>query len=125
MKTGTQHNNCLKACFLAEDIINEENNKYLRKYGLVPEFKAGMHAGKVVVAEVGRSKQEIAFHGDAINTAARIRSQCTDLNSQLLISSDLLSRLSYFDEEYNIESAGVFSLKGKQNAVGLITVTRK
>jgi adenylate cyclase len=125
MKTGTEQNNCLRAFFLAEDIMKEETSKYHRKFGLVPEFKAGIHAGKVVVAEVGRSKQEIAFHGDTINTAARIRSECTHLKSRLLISSDLLSRLSYFDEDYNIESAGVFSLKGKQNAVGLISVTRK
>lgn len=38
-------------------------------YGLVPEFKASLHGGKVMAAEVGRAKSEIAYHGDVLNAA--------------------------------------------------------
>jgi len=35
-----------------------------------------------VVAEVGEIKTEIAYHGDTINTAARIQEQCNVLKQR-------------------------------------------
>ena len=87
--------------------------KYIEKYGLSPEFKAGIHFGNVIINEVGGTKQEIAYHGDTVNTTARIRSECSVLNEKLLISAELLDLLPDIDIEYLVESKGVFSLKGK------------
>jgi adenylate cyclase len=49
---------------------------YRRRFGLVPEFRAALHAGEVVVGELGSLKKEIALIGDAMNTAARILDAC-------------------------------------------------
>lgn len=38
-----------------------------------------MNAGIVTVAEVAKYKKEIAYHGDTINTAARIQGKCIRL----------------------------------------------
>ena len=125
IKEGVENNNCLHFFFLAKEIIQKNKPKYEAKYGLVPEFKAGIHSGKVIVTEVGGRKQEIAYHGDTVNTAARIRSECNELNKRLLISAELLSLLSDIDRTYFVESQGIFSLKGKKNVIGLFSVGEK
>jgi adenylate cyclase len=35
--------------------------------------KAGAHVGRVVATEVGTIKSEIVFHGDVVNTTARVQ----------------------------------------------------
>lgn len=125
IEDGVKDNNCIRFFFLAEKKINEKKEKYLEKYGVVPEFKAGVHCGKIVINEVGGSKKEIVYHGDTINTAARIRAECHGLNKKLLISAELLSQLIQLDGSYEIKTEGVFSLKGKKNVVGLISLKEK
>jgi len=122
---GIVNNNCVRFFFLAKDIINEKEEYYTNRYGFSSKFKAGIHSGNVIVAEIGSSKTDIAYHGDTINTAARIRSECSSLNRNLLISAELLSQLKDIDEDYKIESMGVTSLKGKENIIGLFSVTGK
>ena len=95
------------------------------KYGIVPDFKAGLHYGDVVITEVGGSKQEIAYHGDTTNTAARIRSECNSKNKQLLVSAELLSMCKNADQEFEIEYIGITNLKGKNNVLALFTLFPK
>lgn len=121
-KDGSENNNCINFFFKAQKIIYNRRNIYLKKYGVYPEFKAGIHFGTVVITEVGGSKREIAYHGDTINTAARIRSTCRKYNECLLVSAELLSRLPELDRNYTIESAGVTNFKGKKNVVGLFSI---
>jgi adenylate cyclase len=123
-KDGISNSNCVKSFFLAKEIIKSKENKYLEKYGVVPNFKAGIHYGKIVITEIGGTKQEIAYHGDTINTAARIRSTCHKLNSELLISAELLSLLPDIDAEYNVDHVGFSDFKGKKNVVGLFSISK-
>lgn len=51
---------------------------------MFPEFKAGLSLGLVTVAEVGELKTEFAYHGDVLNTAARIEGYCIEFNKPLL-----------------------------------------
>ena len=122
---GITNNNCIKAFFEFEHIIKAKDNYYKEKYGFVPEFKAGLNYGLVTVTEVGEMKKELAYHGDAINIAARIRSSCCNFNKNLLVSADLLSLLEEIDNEFIIEFMGVCQLKGKKNAVGVLSIEEK
>jgi len=122
---GLLNNHCVKAFFEFEHIIKAKENYYKEKYGFVPEFKAGLNCGLVTVAEVGEMKKELAYHGDAINVAARIRSACSDFNKNVLVSADLLSLLKEIDNEFIIEFMGVCQLKGKKNTVGVLSVEEK
>ena len=58
-------------------LLNERSDYYEKNMVLVPQFKAGINYGFVTIAEVGEMKKELAYHGDAINTAAHIRSICS------------------------------------------------
>ena len=122
---GITNNNCIKAFFEFEHIIKAKDSYYKDKYGFVPEFKAGLNYGLVTVTEVGEMKKELAYHGDAINIAARIRSSCCNFNKNLLVSADLLSLLEEIDNEFIIEFMGVCQLKGKKNAVGVLSIEEK
>lgn len=122
---GLFDNNCLKTFFEFEESIKERSDYYLTEYGLVPEFKAGANFGYVTIAEVGEMKKELAYHGDAINTAAHIRSECGKLKKKLLVSADLLSLMPNVDDQFITEPIGVCQLKGKKNIIGLFSVEPK
>lgn len=110
--------NYILCYFKMIEIIRQKDDFYESKYGVKPEFKAGIHAGKVIMTEVGKIKKEIAYHGDTINTAARIEGKCNELKENLLISKDVLDYLK--DEpEFYVEEKGEISLKGKAEKLSL------
>ena len=121
IKNGIQNNNCVKMFFDANRKIKGLKIKYIEKYGMSPEYKAGLHYGEVVITEIGDSKKEIVYHGDAINTTARICSSCNELNKKLLISSALLQKLN-LENKYTFETMGDFKLKGKKEVIELFSI---
>lgn len=113
--------NCIRCFFKMNEIIEGKRNIYESKYGVQPEFKAGIHAGKVIVVEVGKIKKEIVYHGDVLNTTSRIEGKCNELNQQLLISEDMLHYISQ-GNEFLIEDKGRIVLKGKSDKLKLYGV---
>ena len=97
---------------------------YKNKYGLVPEFKAGLHYGDVIITEIGGAKEELAYHGDTVNTAARIQTVCNERGKQIIVSAELLSILNdkNLDKKYSFKSEGITHLKGKKFAIGIFSV---
>ena len=94
---------------------------YRSNYGLVPDFKAGIHMGPVVATEVGEVKSEIVFHGDVLNTTARIQSMCNDLGHKLLSSRQLASKL-VLPHGAIMSALGPVRLKGKADEVELVAI---
>ena len=120
---GLDNHNCLRAFFAFEDRLLQRADVYQRRYGTVPVFKAGVNIGQVTVAEVGVVKREIAFHGDTVNTAARIQGQCNTYDKRLLISEFLQQKLMN-TQEFHQERIGAISLRGKREALDLYAVER-
>jgi adenylate cyclase len=113
-------------CFFnIKDRINEKANYYIEKYSVVPGFKAGAHLGEAIVTEVGDLKKEIVFHGDTVNTTSRIRTEAGQQNMDLIISSELLSKLSgEFMKNVNIEGMGKIKLRGKEKEIELFSIKK-
>jgi adenylate cyclase len=63
-----EDNNCLKAFFEFESELANKRAYYQGHYGVVPVFKGGLNTGRVMVAEVGVVKRDIAYHSDVLNT---------------------------------------------------------
>jgi adenylate cyclase len=122
---GIAENRCIKTFFAFANVLNSKREYYKKEYGIVPEFKAGINYGFVTIAEVGEMKKELAYHGDAINTASHIRSICSRYNKKLLISADLLSILPDVDKEFIVESVGICELKGKKNVIAVFSIEEK
>ncbi len=120
---GLRKANCVRCVQLLEATIAERRGFYLARFGAVPEFKAGLHIGHVVAAEVGDRKSEIVFHGDVLNTTARIVGLCSSLDCDLLLSKFLAERLTEAPPDVSIQSVGEHELKGKLEPVELFSAT--
>lgn len=96
-----------------------EGNKayYEANYQLFPSFKAGAHIGVATVAEIGDIKREISYHGDVVNTAARIQALCNEKQARLLVSDELWNRLN--KHQLQAKNIGQNQLKGKKREVML------
>ena len=121
-KRGIPQANCVHCYFDILELINRKKEKFLSDYGYVPSFKAGLHFGDVTVGEIGDVKREIAFHGDTMNTAARIRSECSVLKRNLLVSDVLLQQLPA-TRNFAAESMGRLRLKGREADIELFSIT--
>ena len=118
---GLSNNNCVKLFFAFRQKLLKNKDYYFDKYGTSPEFKAGLHGGILMVAEVGVVKKEVAYHGDVINTSARIQAECNKHNVSLLISEKLLNDL-HDDSLSASKFLGSVLLKGKQKEVKIHSI---
>jgi adenylate cyclase len=121
MENGLRQGNCLRCVFLVTERIHAQKARYLARYGIVPAFKAGLHGGPVVTAEIGDIKKDIVHSGDTVNTAARIEAQCRPLKRRVLVSADLLSRCMV-PAELEVEDVGARELRGKAEAIRLYSL---
>jgi adenylate cyclase len=121
-RIGLAEARCLQVFFRMQAMIQRRRAHYLEEYGGVPEFKAGAHIGRVVATEVGKIKSEIVFHGDVLNTTARVQGACSEVGSDFLITEALASRLppvSWLE----LQPIGGVALKGKSEKVQLLSVS--
>jgi adenylate cyclase len=121
IEKGIEGENCFRFYFAFKRLLFERKKYYLNRFGVVPEFKAGMNCGFVTVAEVGEIKKEIAYHGDVLNTAARIQNQCNTYKKDILISYALHKLMPRF-EGFKGELIGEVILKGKHIPTGLYSL---
>jgi adenylate cyclase len=118
---GLKDQCCIGFYFACKKKFQERSNYYLKNYGLLPDFKAGAHAGTVTIVEIGEVKKDIAYHGDTLNTAARIQGICNDHGKSLLVSDLLLEKLGRH-ARMKTQPLGLVQLKGKAARVGVVSV---
>jgi adenylate cyclase len=121
VKTGLEDLNCIKTFFAFDRKLKAQKEFYELNYNTVPEFKGGMDMGYVTVAEVGDIKREIAYHGDVLNTAARIQEQCKILGAEFLVSEHIeenLTALNGFEKKL----IGEVSLRGKREMIKIFSI---
>jgi adenylate cyclase len=111
---------CLKAVIEARKNIQTDSNRFKRNYDIIPEFRVGIHVGEVTVGEIGVIKKDLAMSGDTMNTAARIRTCCSELNQKILMSKDFADAVKL--EPRHKESLGMIELKGKTNEMELFAL---
>ena len=113
---GKKDLHCLKCFFDMKLHIQKREEKYLRQYGVIPSFKAGIHCGKVIAGEVGIIKRDITYSGDVLNTTSRILNKCGEFNEEIIASAELLSEVSFI-KDYITRPLGAIKLKGKEKEV--------
>ena len=123
LKEGLSNESFIKAFFRFKERIRSRESYYQEKYGVVPFFKAGIHSGVVTVTEIGKYKKEIAYHGDPINTAARIQGKCNELGEELLISDVLKKHVK--GEHLALNTVGSILLRGKKSEIDIYAVKKE
>jgi adenylate cyclase len=84
---ATEPERPIRACFAARNRLAAQGGTYRAAFGEIPAFRAAIHAGAVVIGELGAQKKEIALIGDAMNTAARILEAARETGAAVLISA--------------------------------------
>ncbi len=120
--TGVKNANCIRCFYNIRETISRNSAEYMEKYGVIPDFKAGIHCGKVTIGEMGVLKRDIVFSGDVLNTTARIQSMCNEFGVKLLMSKRLLDKIGMAPNRIDTKKIGNISLKGKKKKVVLYTI---
>lgn len=121
LKNGLNKDNCIQCFFAMKAAVRKQAAKYHERFGLLPEFKAGFHLGKVTTGEIGVIKKEIIFTGDVLNTAARIQGLCNTYEVDILVSDSLIKKLDLAGP-FQTRSLGENELRGRNEKIELFTV---
>lgn len=115
---------CIDCFFAIADTIAAKADSYRKEFGMVPNFRAGLHAGAVVISECGSSRRQLAYFGDTVNVTARLQEYCKEAGRNLLVSADLLSHLRP-NPELLIEPLGQAQLRGRAAPIEVFAVQRR
>ena len=121
-KKGFMRANCIQCYFEMIKLLKNKSDYFQNKYGVQPQFKAGLHYGFVIAGEMGIIKREIVYSGDVLNTASRIQSLCNEMNAEIIASKKLIDEVDITILDKKIKSIGEFSLRGKSEKVELVTL---
>jgi adenylate cyclase len=121
LEKGLKYPTCIDLFFYIRRKVRRRKEYYMAQYGMIPEFKAGLHAGTVVSAIIGDIRKEIVYSGDVLNTASRLQESCNEMGVDILISDTLKTSLAW-SAKYNSVSKGKVLLKGKIQEMEIFTV---
>lgn len=121
IKNGVNRANCIRCYYEIIQLLEDKSVYFDETYGTQPLFKAGLHFGHVITGEMGIIKREIVYSGDVLNTASRIQSLCNEMNTDILLSNNLMKQIDrkFLDKEF--KSVGNITLRGKQQKIELVT----
>jgi adenylate cyclase len=115
----------VRACFTAMSTLARRARLYESEFGQRANFRAGLHAGPVVLGELGYSKMEIALLGDTMNTAARIHELCRETDNRVIASDTLLARAGALPPGVEKRALGPVALRGKERALELYALASR
>jgi adenylate cyclase len=115
VKKQNANRKCLQALLDCKRVIQRNKNYFQRQYGIIPEFRAGIHTGEITIGEIGVIKKDLAMSGDIMNTAARLRSATSELNEKVIISKEFASQTNL--KNWEAVNLGLIDLKGKESAM--------
>lgn len=121
-REGTDPEQPIRACLAARRRLLGRAGAYRAAYGETPDFRAAIHAGPVVIGELGAQKKEIALIGDAMNTAARILEAARATGAAVLISAPYYESMKLALQRVVAERLEPVALRGKSAALLLISL---
>ena len=94
------------------EALAKASGSFEREFGHAPQVRGSLHFGAVVVGEIGDTRRDIVFHGDVMNTAARLEEASRHVSGGFLVSRSARERLGPV-ERMGLESLGTFSPRGR------------
>ncbi len=124
IERGTRDAACLRCVFDFAASIIEDAETWKERFGQVPEFRAALHCGPVVTAEIGLERHKIAYFGDVVNTTARLEALSKTLGVPVLVSADLLHCLGQLPSNFFVEGKGAHTIRGRDEPLTVAAITR-
>jgi len=112
---------CFRFLRQAFFLLKRREPKFMKRYGISPSFKAGIHSGEVTAGVIGVIKKDLVYSGDTLNTAARIRSKCHELDESFVVSGDFLHDF-FTPYAYKVNEIGEMEFKGRSEKEKLYSV---
>ncbi len=123
LERGLRGAACLTCLFAILDTLERNAADYRRDFGTVPRLRAALHAGSLIVAEMGDTRREVVMLGDTMNTAARIEDAGRSSGRDYIASAALIGRLA-LPRGLRAESLGPMALRGKAESLELFALSR-
>jgi adenylate cyclase len=124
MKRGVREAACLRCVFAIEDALAARRAHYLAEFGAEPQLRGAIHAGALVIGEMGDWKREIVMLGDTMNTTARIEDVCRTKHCDYIASAAVLERIGQLPPGMRAQSLGSVELPGKKAGMSLFALSR-
>ena len=121
---GVREGACVRCVFAIEEAIARNESEWRERFGAVPHFRAALHAGPVVTAEVGVDRHKIAYFGDTVNVTGRIEQLSKSLDAPFLVSTDLLDRLPALPSGVAARPLGEHALRGRDQPLAVAALER-
>ncbi len=107
---------CLTCFFAIERKMARLRGDYDRAFGVVPRFRAGVHAGPVIVSECGDAKRQLAYFGDTMNVAARLCEYCKAPDERLVVSGDLVTK-ARIPADLRVGDSASIAVRGRRQPI--------
>ena len=120
---GTRNAASINCVFAVEDALARRRHRYLAEFGIEPRLRSALHAGPLIVGEMGDVKREIVMLGDTMNTTARIEGVCRTTEADYIASGAALA-LASLPANVRAQSLGPVVLRGKEGGIELFALTR-
>jgi adenylate cyclase len=122
---GAKNAACLRCVFEFEAAIRREAAEWERCHGEVPRFRAALHCGPVVTAEIGLDRHKIAYFGDVVNATARLEALSKRLDRSVLASSNLLAQIGRLPSDLTSDDLGTHAMRGRDEPLRVAAIAMR
>ncbi len=106
----------LRCFFLMEESLSKLKEQFQKRFFTEARLRAALHLGEVIAGEVGEQRRAIVFHGDVMNTAARLEQATRDVGVRFIASADALSALGP-QPDMALKDLGALTLRGRREPI--------
>lgn len=124
LKLGVRYDNALDLFFDITEQIELHKEEMQKEYGMVPQFRAALHGGRVISAQIGHIKRAIDLSGDVMNSLSRILGLAKDMKKDMLVSSEVLQHFPKASERFAIGPQHIIPVKGRKREVRVHEIQR-
>jgi len=122
LQHGVRDAACIACLFAMDATLARRRADYVRRFGAAPRLRAALHAGPLIVGEMGDVKREIVLLGDTMNTTARIEEACRTTGHDYIASGAVVHALASLPPGVRTERIGIVPLRGKAGSLELFAL---
>ncbi|HEY6966128.1 MAG TPA: adenylate/guanylate cyclase domain-containing protein [Burkholderiales bacterium] len=111
----------LRCFFLMQESLANLQATFREQFAAEPGLRAALHLGEVIAGEVGVQRRAIVYHGDVMNTAARLEQATRELGCRFIASADAVQALGP-QEDLQTRDLGALTLRGRKEPIRAFAV---
>lgn len=125
MRTGVREENCLDLYFDIMERIRTHEDELRGEFGVVPQYRAALHGGRVIAAQIGHIKRAVDLNGDVMNSVSRMLGLAKSMKGDMLVSGELLRRMPAVSQRFIVGPENLVPVKGRRREVRVHTIERR